>query len=104
MAVKAFKEDWKEYIRYVIIFALLCLGVNYLARCFAMGYVVGQDKYAFRGILLIGFSILFLQKFNFKNFRTWIPTVIVLIPVARFFLTQEMMTIYRLYERDIWGM
>ena len=98
------KQDLIKYVKYILIFLLLCLGVNYLARCFAMGYVVPRDKFAFRGILLIGFSIILLQGFNFKNFRTWIPIVIVLIPVARFFLTEEMLTIYRVYERDIWGM
>lgn len=98
------KQDLLKFFRYLLIFLLLCLAVNYLARCFAVGYVVPQDKFAFRGILLIGFSFILLQGFNFKNFRTWIPIVIVLIPVARFFLTKEMLTIYRVYERDIWGM
>ena len=63
-----------------------------------------QDKYAFRGVLFTGLSILILQKFNFKNFRTWIPVAIMIIPAAKFFLTSEMLTVYRVYERDIWGM
>ncbi len=93
-----------RYAVYGILLLLLCLAVWNLARCFAGASVVTQDKYAFRGVLFTGLSILILQKFNFKNFRTWIPVAIMIIPAAKFFLTSEMLTVYRVYERDIWGM
>ena len=98
------KEAVSRYAVYGILLLLLCLAVWNLARCFAGASVVTQDKYAFRGVLFTGLSVLILQKFNFKNFRTWIPVAIMTIPAAKFFLTSEMLTVYRVYERDIWGM
>ncbi len=60
------KNNWKKQdiilsFKYLLIFMLLCLSINCLSRCFAVGYVVPQDKYVFRGVLLIGVSFLILQ-------------------------------------------